>query len=261
MTSIYDDMVRRVYANRAYENPDERIAMHAAREIFLRTVHRLEPRVAGDLMGEPLDLYRCLLESPDPWLAQSAIVGVFENHPPEARRLRELIGHWRWRWRLEDDWCLRAVGETLRLVAAGYHSGDGPLVYPNASLSEEPFEDDELRFEFNHAGWQPTIDDWQSAERMIDRAFREVKKAYRQRVEAMCREAGLVKVARTRIRAGDHFEWLARHVACRENWVEIAAGAGVTDDAVSGAVEAKAALIELTLPKAIKTGRPPDKAA
>jgi hypothetical protein len=45
-------------AFRAFEHPAEDAGVHEARERFLHAVHRVQPGVSRDLMGEPLALYR-----------------------------------------------------------------------------------------------------------------------------------------------------------------------------------------------------------
>lgn len=284
MSSVFDDMIRRVYANRGYERQGEDVGKHAAREIFLRTVHRIEPRVVGDLMDAPLDLYRPMFASSIAGLSETQrsfswiilekspswghFKHAWERDPSEVHQLRDLLLRWSRKWRLWDEWCLESAVETLALLSAGgEHPNSEPLHYAGSRMIEMPFSDDELRFDFSHHGWQPVLEDWANAERQLDDAFRRAKQEYRQRVEAMCLEEGLAEVRSPRNRAGDHFEWLVRFQVCRESWVEIAAGTKTkngepaTDDAVAKAVKAKAALIELTLAEVERTGRRPGKAA
>ncbi|MBA3449845.1 MAG: hypothetical protein H0T18_01385 [Chloroflexia bacterium] len=63
MGSVPDDMLRRTLAGRAYETPGEDVAVHATRALFFQAVHRIEPRVVDELMGEPLALYRPIFEA------------------------------------------------------------------------------------------------------------------------------------------------------------------------------------------------------
>jgi hypothetical protein len=282
MSSLPEDMLRRALAGRAYEAPGEDVDVHAARALFFQAVHRIEPRVSRELMDEPLALYRPIFEAelasipedqrPE-WRAfaafphWSAIVSASERDPKELHELRTALLHWAHKWRLEDDWCLEAAAETLAdLSAAGDDAEPQALHYLGTPMIKSPFAKSDLRFEFSHGGWSPTLTTWEDAAKSIDWHFREAKKAYRERIEALCRERGLQPVRGTRVRTGDHFEWVAQFQVDRALWTEIAddetkrlkaqGKPGVTADAVAKAVREKARLIGLTLADVERPGRP-----
>jgi hypothetical protein len=289
MTSVYDEMLRGVFAGRAFESPDEDVGVHAAREMFFRAVHRVNPRVVGSLMAESLPLYRPLFEAGlaqvpeqkrhwwrtfDWYPSWGRFKYASERDPVEVRRLRELLPEWADRWRLwvvdpEDDWCLEAAIETLALMsAAGDKAKPDPLYYLGSRMIEIPFSDAERRFEFSHAGWVPTLQGWEVAEARLDASFMRAKKAYKERMQRMSGERGLKAVRGIRDRKGDHFEWLALYQVGRERWVWIAEEetkrlasvgdpTGVTADAIAKAVRGKAKLIGLKLADTDHPGRPP----
>jgi hypothetical protein len=282
MRSRQDDMLRQAFAGRAYEAPDEDAGVHAARALFFQAVHRVEPRVVGDLMGEPLALSRLIIEAglagvPEDqrhrrrtgeWFPSwGTIAYASDRDPKELHELRAVLLHWAHKWRLEDDWCLEAAVETLAILsAAGDTAEPQPLHYLGTRMIESPFAASELRFEFSDSGWSPTLTSWEVAEQWIDWHYREVKKAYRERIDALCREQELQPVRGTKVRAGDHFEWVARYQVGRELWTEIAevetkrlkarGKRGVSADAVAKAVREKAQLLGLTLAEVERPGRP-----
>jgi hypothetical protein len=282
MSSLQEDMLRRSLARRAYEAPGEDIAVHAARALFFQAVHRIEPRVVGELMGEPLALYRPIFEArlegvPEDqrhwwrageWFPHWDTTFYASKHDlKELHELRALLLHWAHKWRLEDDWCLEAAAETLAIFsAAGDTVEPEPLHYLGTRMIEIPFADSELRFAFSNRGWSPTLTSWEDAEKFIDWHYGEVKKAYRERINALCRERGLQRVRKTRMRGGDHFEWVARYQVGRELWTEIAevetarlkvkGKPGISADAVAKAVREKAQLLGLTLAEVERPGRP-----
>ena len=275
-------MLRQAFAGRAYEAPDEDAGVHAARALFFQAVHRVETRVVGDLMGEPLALARPIFQArlasvPEerrPWwrtfdgfLSWGTIAYASDRDSKELHELRALLLHWAHKWRLEDDWCLEAAVKTLAILsAAGDTAEPQPLHYPGTRMIELPFADSELRFEFSNSGWSPTLTSWEVAEKWIDWHYGQVKKAYRERIDALCRERGLQPVRGTKVRAGDHFEWVARFQVGRELWTEIAeveterlrtrGKPGVSADAVAKAVREKAQLLGLTLAEVERPGRP-----
>ena len=282
MSSLTEDMLRRTLSGRAYEAPGEDASVHAARALFFQAVHRIEPRVVGELMDAPLALYRPIFEASlaslpeerrhwwrtfDRFPSWGRIFYASDRDPNELHELRALLLHWAHKWRLEDDWCLEAAAETLAIFsAAGDTAEPEPLHYLGTRMIELPFTDSELRFEFSNRGWSPTLTSWADAEQFIDWHFGEVKKAYRERIDALCRERGLQPVRGTKVRAGDHFEWVARFQVGRELWTEIAEGEterlkakgkpGVSADAVAKAVREKAQLLGLTLADVERPGRP-----
>ena len=282
MSSLPEDMLRRTLAGRAYEAPGEDAAVHAARALFFQAVHRIEPRVARELMDEPLALYRPIFEAglagvPEDerhsWRAFGAfphwdtIVYASERDPKELHELRAVLLDWAHKWRLEDDWCLEAAAETLAYFSAAGDAAElQPLHYLGTPMIERPFTDRDLRFEFSSRGWSPTLTSWKEAEESMDERYQDAKQAYRERIEALCRERGLQPVRGTKMRAGDHFEWVARFQVGRELWTEIAdvetkrlkaeGKPGVTGDAVAKAVREKADLLGLTLADVKRPGRP-----
>ena len=153
MSSLPEDMLRRALAGRAYEAPGEDVDVHAARALFFHAVHRIEPRVARELMDEPLALYRPIFEAelagvPEverrSWRAFGAfphwdtIVSASECDPKELRELRTVLRHWAHKWRLEDDWCLEAAAETLAILsAAGDAAEPQPLHYLGTRMMRE----------------------------------------------------------------------------------------------------------------------------
>src|SRR5215217_87785 len=273
MGSVPEDMLRRALAGRAYEAPGEDAAVHAARALFFQAVHRIKPGVVSALMNKPLALYRPIFEAGlagvpedqrpewralDTFLHWDTIVSASEHDPEELRQLRAALLDWAHRWRLEDDWCLEAAAETLAdLSAAGDGAEAQPLHYLGTPMSKRPFTDRELRFEFSSRGWSPTLTSWEEAQKWMDECYEDAKQAYREHIIGLCRERGLQPVRGAKVRAGDHFEWVARFQVGWELWTEIAqveterlkaqGKRGVTGDAVAKAVQEKARLLGLTL--------------
>lgn len=249
----------------AYEQPGEDAGIHTARPRFLSVVHRLEPRVSTDLMGEPLQLYRPLfiaamstvpLENRGWWRVWDDPLNwpkfKYANEaydPPEILRLRDLVLEWSQEWHLRDDWCLQAAIDTLaRWSDDGEDLKPQALFYPAASMIELPFSEDELQFEFSHRGWSPTQESWERAREWMEESFRRALGEYKSRIEALVAESALIPVSPSRKRAGDPVAWLARVVINKDSYSKIAREVGVSRQAVSKAVRKQASAIELTLP-------------
>lgn len=263
MTKSPDDRMNSRANRRAFEHPDEDAGLHQRRQYFFEVVHRLEPRVSAELMDEPLKLYRPMFNaavsrSPSQsglgwrWWESAPTWSTFkfatESHdPPEALCLRDLLLRWSHKWRLEDDWCLEAAVETLaEWSAEGDDPEPRPLYYLGTQMIEIPFNEEELRFSFSHRGWSPTLETWETAKEWIDDGYREALKEYKERVERLSRERGLVPVRQTKHRVGDHMEWLARVVLDEDEYDRIAADHGsITRQAVSKAVRMQAREIGL----------------
>lgn len=263
MAKASDDGTTSRTNRRAFEHPGEVGGLHQRRQYFFEVVHRMEPRVSADLMGEPLALYRPLFEAaldrlpPDSGLGWrwsdavptwSTFKYATESHDPlEALRLRDLLLRWSHKWRLEDEWCLEAAVQTLaQWSAEGDNPVPRPLYYLGAQMIEISFNEEELRFSFSHRGWFPTLETWETAKEWIDDGYREALKKYKKRVERLSRDAGLVPVRQTRNRAGDHMEWLVRVVLHQDEYECIAAGYdNLTRQAVSGAVKKQVRAIGL----------------
>jgi hypothetical protein len=257
--------VRGPHPSRAFEHPGEDAGVHEERERFFQVLHRVEPRVAGDLMGEPLTLYRPIYEA---WRSQtdrytgwflgmefgplpgwSHFEHVTSRDPASHHRLRELLLRWSRKWRLVDEWCLEAAAETLASLSAdGDDPAPRPLHYLGSRMIELPFSEDTLRFTFSRRGWEPTLESWAAASDRLTDAFEGELKAYRERVEHLVRETGLTPPRRGRLREGDHLEWLARYVVGRESSDEIADSLGISRQAVEAGYHGAAGRIGLTLP-------------
>lgn len=252
----------------AFERPNEDRGVHAARERFFHAVHRVQPRVSNDLMGEPLALYRPIYEErmeshrTGPQLGWSWAMDygwlpdwshfqyATDVHDPQSHvQLRELLLKWSRRWRLADSWCLEAAVETLAMMSAD-ESGPlpVPLYYLGTRMVELPFAEEEMKFSFQSRGWEPTLENWGSAAARMTEKFNRELQLYRERVENLARDEGLVQPRGERTRKGDHLEWLARYVVGYETYDEIAAAVGATRQAVEPAVQAKAVAIDLTIP-------------
>lgn len=256
----------------AFERADETAGVHAARERFFQAVHRVEPRVSGDLMGQPLTLYRPIYQDyqertashrgglcpgwafamQSGWLPgwTHFLYATDAHDPPSHGELRDVLQKWSRRWRLLDPWCLESAVETLaRMSADDEDPAPEPLHYLGTRMIEMPFGEEEIVFSFQSKGWYPTLESWDwAAERIRDKFNRELR-AYRERVERLARDEGFVPTKRERTRAGDHLEWLARYVVGWETYDEIAAAVGVTRQAVADAVQAKAVAIDLEIPE------------
>lgn len=266
MTSV------RTPPRRGLEHPDEGASRHEARWRFLQAVHRVQPRVSGDLMGEPLDVFRPILEQAiarlpvehrDTWQYRGvdpawswfkhADAGQ-EQQYPGSLRLCDLLLRWGRMWRLEDEWLLDSAVETLADYCI---DNDQPTLRPlSYSGLLTPVGGlcggDELRFTFDpDDAWTPTIESWTAAKARLTASFNRALRTYQHRVEAMYQADGFVSPRGSRLRGGDHDEWLGWYVVERQTYIEIAdsASAGVTSQAVSAAVKEKAELIGLTLPR------------
>lgn len=245
--------------HRAFEHPGEDAGIHEARERFFHALHRVEPRVTGDLTGEPLMLYRPIYQA---WRAKTDrytgwFLGMefgslpgwshFEyatSRDPESHRwLRDLLLKWSRKWRLTDGWCLEAAVETLADLSADDDDPPAPrpLFYLGQRAVELPFGEDALRFSFSRRGWEPTLESWGTAKDRLKDAFERELQAYKVRVAAMASEAGLVKPPQPRDRGHDHMKWLARVVIDEDSYSLIARESGTSRQAVSEAVQKQAA--------------------
>lgn len=255
--------------HRAFEHPGEDAGIHEARERFFHALHRVEPRVTGDLTGEPLMLYRPIYQA---WRAKTDrytgwFLGMefgslpgwshFEyatSRDPESHRwLRDLLLKWSRKWRLTDGWCLEAAVETLADLSAGDDDPPAPrpLHYLGQRMVELPFNEDALRFTFSRRGWEPTLESWGTASDRLTDAFKRELAAYRERVERQAKDAGLKPPRQGRHRKGDHLEWLARYVVGYEDVDDIVSSSDtpLSRQAVEQAIDGAAARIGLTIPE------------
>lgn len=82
MTSVNDDNL----AGRAFEIPGQDVSVHQARYLFFRAVHRVNPGVTDELMGEPLGLFRSLAPLLEPSRAAAAVAPPpWRGYPTPAR--------------------------------------------------------------------------------------------------------------------------------------------------------------------------------
>ncbi len=253
-------------AFRAFEHPAEDAGVHEARERFLHAVHRVQPGVSRDLMGEPLALYRPIYRA---WEARRPAgqgwsmaldwgglpgwtyfkYAIAEHDPPAYVELRDALLKWSGWWRLVDDWCLEATVETLASLSGDDAPTPGPLYYLGARMIEMPFPEEATRFSFQCRGWQPTLENWETAREWIEEAFQSALAAHKDCLEALARAEGLITPRRPRDRAGDHLEWLARYVVGRETTQEIADAEGISRQAVDKAIAGAEHKIDLATPK------------
>lgn len=268
-------MLRAAYSGRAFEEAGEIAGQRAGRALFFQAVHRVEPQVVADLMGEPLSIYRPLFEvliaslpaerrpwwrTVDRYIHWNAIRYAQWCDPPAMHRLRELLVGWSEKWNLDDDWCLEAAAETLAVMSA---AGDAIEPQPLVAGADEgiviPFSEEELGFEFSHRGWSPTLETWESAEARLDAAFAEAKKAYREHISGLCVGRGLRRVGRQykgRLTKAGYDPWtcLAMHQVCEMTYEDIAGqcsladpDAKVVETTIGSAVRKAADRIGLTL--------------
>lgn len=266
MDSVDEAIALRALSGRAFEEADETINVSAGRALFFHAVHRMAPQVVGDLMGEPLRLYRPIfaasMESLPPerrgwWKAFGWFPGWGHIHhanqhdPPEIHRLRRLLIEWGDKWGLADDWCLTAAVETLAVLsAAGEDAMPAPIYYPGAEMVKMPFSDSELELVFRHRGWSPTIERWEVAEERIREGFDQALRGYRERVERLCDQEGLSRVMETRRRGIDRWDCLAAQQVLGKTYdkigEELSAEGDESVEAIGRKVRAARRLIGLT---------------
>src|SRR5215217_1398177 len=141
MTSVNDDNLNLL--GRAFEVPGQDVGVQQARSLFFHAVHRVNPGVTAELMGEPLDMFRSLVpllepglwtnEMPPPQKVGSRYVtpargalrpfwevlkSATQHDPKEFHQLRDRLRQWADRWRLwsadpVDDWCLDFAADAL----------------------------------------------------------------------------------------------------------------------------------------------------
>ena len=140
------DSINERPSRRAFELPGQDVSVHQARCLFFRAVHRVNPLVTGELMGEPLNLSRSLVPLLERTLAAAppprkvggqyltpardalmpyweVIKAATEQDLEELRRLRDVLRHWADRWRLwsanpDDDWCLAIAADAVARAVA-----------------------------------------------------------------------------------------------------------------------------------------------
>ncbi len=214
--------------------------------------------------------------------------------PNEFTPLRNSLKSWSVRWKLTDPWCLDIALETLyswcrddQMVedkpdSEEYSHGDIGHRYWSLAFSPGPADranddhqfdfslhgggtlncnllvsavHDDHRFDFSHEGWQPTQTRAEAA-MIIRRAFEEELRAYLYRIGASAESRGMVRTPE-RLKAVQHFEWLASYHIERARYSELAKAADVDTDTVRSAVQSRAAEIGLTLRKPDPPGRRP----
>lgn len=188
-----------------YEPANRELSIGTARVVFLNATRLHVPAVLEDLRDNCFDLYCRLETEPLRWWE------VRYGRRPTALLCRSLLA-WARKWHLEPEWCLDAAVSTMwdwsmlpsSLETLDWQQGEGGWMVPT--------HEEERRFVFEHAGWEPTYDYRAKIKQEIEQAFKKQLEDYLERIESLVEHRGYVRTKSKTKR--EHFEWLACfHVA------------------------------------------------
>lgn len=178
-----------------------------ARKIFLDNLIRREPRILAELAAEVWPQFARDVETPPD---KSDVHPEQEPEMLPGEASEEALKRWAIRWKLTCGWALDQAVATMKLwQVQGQATPDrGWGIFPMVAWAS-PISDDERQILWPHEGWEPSNQTWAEFERDLDRAYAELKTAYRQYIEKLAQERGGTPVPRKYNL--DHFDWLARH--------------------------------------------------
>jgi hypothetical protein len=256
-----------------FSRSDHRYERLTARKLFLDAVNEEFPRVLEDLSKNVLPLFRPFWERVVPedkrmvsylYFDQSWS-SLYEKDEAEAA-IRDAVQCWGNESRLFDEWCLDIAIETMSYWCTCPPSMSGGFSwFVGGEMIEMRLSANEVRFAFEHRGWNPQMGWWRDVSANIEAAFKEQMVAYRQRVIDLATQRGLVPTTRKRPghkdqedRAADrHFRWLAQFQVGKWPYPKIWNTAGVDNETVRSGVQGTADFIGLTLRPSDPAGRPP----
>jgi hypothetical protein len=210
----------------AYEPSHGDVSQSARRAFFLETVRKCESKVLEDLSQEPMRFFReAGLGQPD--IDARTFSNIWAKLASERWHrsssaafvwLRRTLWEWGKRWKLSEEWCLKAAFHTL---IDWMHDPElaselswSLMIYSGGYVVRPiPNED---RFSFEHQGWQltkyPTREKYED---VVRAAFDTALKAYCDYIEEAAPQDGYVAVPPLKFSKKPHlpFEWLVRQRA------------------------------------------------
>jgi hypothetical protein len=226
-----------------------------ARRLFLDAVSKSFPDVLLSLRKEVLPVYEPAIAHEGQFRLKGSMGPYNRDQQPYWRALAVGLEQWGARWRLGEEWILRAAEWTLhcwREAGSKREGSEGPTGWWFATTvystsNEEPFR-------FQHPGWMVGFLSRKKAEADITTAFKNELHHYLEHLEALAlargyREAGPSR-ARPKMGArgnrGRRYEWLARWQVGQESQAKLAEQAGVDSRTVARALKQTAEEIGLT---------------
>ncbi len=230
----------------AYEQPDDDQARTNLRLGFLRAVRDHAPEVLADLAGEPLARYRPVQQfDRDNHLYQELELEADILHHPLFQPFWESLRAWGHRWNLVADWCLQRALLTLREWTWWPEDANQDDWGHMGILTLLAIAPQECCLVFGHWGWHPELTTWSAAEREIREDFEAYLATYREGMERLARERGLVPAPAKR--TAEHYEWLVLYQVKGLSYYQIAQRACRERQTVTDGVKSTAALIGLPL--------------
>ncbi len=210
----------------AYEPSRGDVSQSSRRAFFLETVRKCESKVLEDLNQEPMRFFRNAgLDHPN--IDARTFINIWAKLASEHWYLNRSDGApflwfrrklWEWgeRWRLNEEWCLKAAFHTLIDWAHDSELASelswSLMIYSGGYVASIiPGED---KFSFEHDGWQLTIHRTRKKyEDFVRAAFEAALKAYCDQIEEAAPQYGYVEIPPLKFSRKPHlpFEWLVRY--------------------------------------------------
>jgi hypothetical protein len=244
-----------------YEPAHQSLSTWNARQTFYQYIRHIAPEVLEDLRDEPFYYYRVAFvmnrwhrsenEHARKW-------GVFESEPyerhPSVLALKQSLLEWAEYYNLNDQWCLDKAFRTL------------DQWYQNSAFAERlmwgreaigyipPVGVEEGKFSFTFPTWDPVSQSRSSYQEEVERAFRQYRIRYCNRIEELTRERDYVE--RKRKRDSAHYEWLVWYQVKYKSQSWIVQEFNATRATVAEAIKGAASMCGLTLRPRNAAGRP-----
>lgn len=208
-----------------YEPRDGDYSQNLRRAFFLETVKKFEPKVLEDLSQEPLSYFRNA-RLDELTLNAHLYFDIWESLKSENWHqnraygapflwFRQKLWDWGERWKLDEEWCLKAAYYTVTDWAHDAELNSKlpwSIMIRSGGYSWTPIPG-ENKFSFESRGWEltkhPTRQDY---EEFIREEFEEALKTYCDDIEGAALSHGYVIVPPPKFARKPHlpYEWLVR---------------------------------------------------
>lgn len=145
------------------------------------------------------------------------------------------VMEWAW-WKTDELWRFLRIIRTRHDEKQPWEPGE--LCWFGVHRNEViELEEAEHRFTYEHFGWRPFYEDWDSFETRIRRDFDRALLVYREAVETKLTRRGAQQDPQKQKLRPEHFEWAVSFQVLGESTTSIAERTGLSERAVRKAVE------------------------
>ena len=246
-----------------YEPAHQSISTWDARYFLFHFIREIAPEVLEDLRREPFNLYHIAAamhywhQRPDE-NELSRLWDVFESEigerDPSVLVLRHSLMQWSEKYNLKQQWCLEKAFKTIDFWYRHPPSANSLMWNRDVIGYIPPVGIEEGKFMFTFPTWDSCSQSRSDYQRKVEKAFRQYRIDYCDRIEQLTQERDYVEQKRKRDKI--HFLWLAWYQVKGkpQSWIcnEFHAARPTVAEAIKGA----AAMCGLILRQPTAAGRP-----